>query len=96
MQNDLAKDDLTSIKERIATAKADHRSDLERLYAAHAGDYLDDQRLRRESREEYVGGGIGGQQQQQQLDGGNTPRLAELSEKRDVSVPSSPHTAKNL
>lgn len=74
MKDDLAKDEIVSIKERISTAKADHKSNLERIYAAHAEDYLEDQRLRRESREDYTGG---------QLDGSN--RLAEWSEKRDVS-----------
>lgn len=76
MKDDLDKDDLTSIKERIATAKANHTANLERIYAAHAEDYLDDQRLRRESREEYA---------QAQSDGGGN-KLAEWSEKRDVRV----------
>ncbi|KAF9440735.1 hypothetical protein P691DRAFT_740020 [Macrolepiota fuliginosa MF-IS2] len=71
MKDDLAKDDLTSIKDRIVTAKTDHKSNLERMYAAHAEEYLDDQRLRRESREEYA----------RQPD--SSSRLAEWSEKRD-------------
>ncbi|XP_006462216.1 hypothetical protein AGABI2DRAFT_70538 [Agaricus bisporus var. bisporus H97] len=53
MEEDLRKDDLTSVKDRIATAKEDFKNDLERLYTAHAEEYLDDQRLRRESREDY-------------------------------------------
>lgn len=96
MQNDLAKDELTSIKERIATAKADHKNDLERLYAAHAEDYLDDQRLRRESREDYgsasgsasgasTGAGVGIASTSGQLDAVGGNRIAEWSEKRDVS-----------
>ncbi len=89
METDLSKDDLTSIKERISTAKSDHIQDLERLYVMHAEDYLDDQRLRRESREDY-GVGNNGQQQQQSGESGTgssngVGRLAELSEKRDVS-----------
>jgi hypothetical protein len=80
MKDDMTKDELTSIKERIATAKANHKSNLERLYAAHAEDYLDDQRLRRESREEYA---------QAQSDGGKN-KLAEWSAKRDVRVFPSP------
>jgi hypothetical protein len=74
MQEDLSKDDLTSIKERIITAKANHEANLERLYAAHAADYLDDQRLRRESREEYV---------LSEAEVGDS-KLAEWSAKRDV------------
>lgn len=52
MEEDLRKDDLTSIKDRIATTKDNFKNDLERLYTAHAEEYLDDQRLRRESRED--------------------------------------------
>lgn len=81
MQEDLQKDELTSIKDRIATTKADHKNDLERLYTAQAEEYLDDQRLRRESREDYSGALAG------QSDG--LGRLAEWSEKRDVRLPRS-------
>lgn len=52
MEEDLQKDNLTSIKDRMATTKGNFKNDLERLYTAHAEEYLDDQRLRRESREE--------------------------------------------
>lgn len=71
MEEDLRKDDLTSVKDRIATAKEDFKNDLERLYTAHAEEYLDDQRLRRESREDY-----------KQSDGRG--RWVEWFEKRDV------------
>lgn len=74
MKYDIEKDDLTLIKERIATARVNHKANIERIYIAHAEDYLNDQRLRRESREDYVTAqnyGISG-------------KLAEWSEKRDV------------
>ncbi|KAL9713878.1 hypothetical protein Ac2012v2_003490 [Leucoagaricus gongylophorus] len=73
MKYDIEKDDLTLIKERIATARVNHKANIERIYVAHAEDYLNDQRLRRESREDYVTAqnyGISG-------------KLAEWSEKRD-------------
>ncbi|KAJ3575775.1 hypothetical protein NP233_g873 [Leucocoprinus birnbaumii] len=76
MKEDLEKDELTSVKERITTAKANHKANLERIYAIHAEDYLDDQRLRRESREDSHLGGEG-----------MSSRLAEWSEKRDVRIP---------
>ncbi|KAF5362384.1 hypothetical protein D9756_002773 [Leucocoprinus leucothites] len=75
MKDDLEKDELTSIKERIANAKVNHRANLERIYAAHAEDYLDDQRLRRESRGEYIQGQFDGESM--------SSKLAEWSEKRD-------------
>jgi len=74
MKYDIEKDDVTLIKERIATARVNHKANIERIYVAHAEDYLNDQRLRRESREDYVTAqnyGISG-------------KLAEWSEKRDV------------
>ena len=74
MKYAIEKDDLTSINERIAAARVNHKANIERIYVAHTEDYLDDQRLRRESHEDYD------ISQSRSTSG----KLAEWSEKYDV------------
>jgi len=54
MKYAIEKDNLASINERIAAARVNHKANIERIYVAHTEDYLDDQRLRRESHEDSV------------------------------------------
>ena len=77
MKYAIEKDDLTSINERIAAARVNHKANIERIYVAHTEDYLDDQRLRRESHEDY----------DISQSRGTSGKLAGWSEKYDVRRP---------
>jgi len=77
MKYAIEKDDLTSINERIAAARVNHKANIERIYVVHTEDYLDDQRLRRESHEDY----------DISQSRGTSGKLAGWSEKYDVRRP---------
>jgi len=77
MKHAIEKDDLTSINEQIAAARVNHKANIERIYVAHTEDYLDDQRLRRESHEDS----------DTSQSRGTSGKLAEWSEKYDVRRP---------